>query len=319
MMWHQQLDELIRSYDMGLSITAPRVDNASIFVENQLKHIVTQTYNELYAVKDARTHVPVVTDVPPGARQWGYDSYRGGGRPRWIGANATDIPRAEVSAQRITFPIEGFALGYGYSMQDIRAAQFAGIGLDAEKARVTRRAMMEFEHDALFVGDASLQVPGFFNNPSVQSLVLPNGNWLNPATTADQILEDLRVLADEVFLASGETLQADTILLPRAHKLKIAQLRIPDTGMTVEQFFLANSPFIRAINMTADLATAGVGSGPRAISYVKDPSVVRGVVPMPFTQHQPQIQGFEFLIPVEQTCGGTVMVYPVGAVYADGI
>ena len=90
-----------------------RYDDVSLsaFVENELNVVVTTMYNKLYPELDARRHVPIGTDVNPAAMGWSYDSMEQRGRAKIMGANATDIPRADIAKKRVTNPIRTQILG----------------------------------------------------------------------------------------------------------------------------------------------------------------------------------------------------------------
>lgn len=289
------------------------------FLEQQLRQVVTKTYDRLFVELDARQHIPIRSDIAPGAMAWAYDSFDQRGLAKFLSAAGEDIPLADISVDRTTFPIKSIVSGYGWTMEELMAAQFAGVPINERKAVAARRAIAELEHSILLSGSPNEGLPGFLTNPSVPLMTVPNGSWLNVGTTADQMVADLNAMADSAWINTKRVHRADTILLPLAQYRVIQEARLPNTQTTVREFFLQTNGFVRSILPLTELATAGPSSAPRAIAYAKSEENLSGVVPVPFQQMEPQQAGFRYVIPVWSRQGGTVFYRPFSAVYADGI
>lgn len=290
----------------------------SVFVENELKQIVPQLYDRLYPELDARVHIPLAVDINPGAMAWAFDSYERRGQSEFISANPSNIPRADVGKKRESFPVHAHALGYGWTVQEIMAARFAGIPLDVRKANAAREGLATTEHQTLLAGDSTLLIPGFYTNPQTPIAVVPNGGWLTGAT-ADQMVDDVNFLIDQPWIGSKRIHTVNTLLLPPAHFRRIQKARLPNTQQTVLGFILDTNPKLREVLPLNELATAGPGGAPRAVAYQKDPTILSGVVPQPFTQLPPQMEGMEVFVPCWASCGGTVWFYPRAALLGDGL
>lgn len=291
----------------------------SVFVENELKQIVPEMYNRLFPELTARKHVPGSGPaVSPGATAWSYDSMDQRGQAQWMGANATDIPRADAQKRRKTFPIRTAVIGYGWNLEEIEAARFAGTALDRAKADAARRAMAEFEHNVILFGDASRDIPGFLTNPATPRMALPNGAWLTTAD-ADEMVEDLNALADQVYFQSNRVHRANTLLLPLQHFRLAMTTRIPEINETVASFFLRTNGYVRELMELQELSTAGPGGTPVALAYQKDPGILGPVIPLGYSQMEPQMQGFETVIPAREKLGGTIWFYPFAGCFGDGL
>lgn len=297
--------------------TIQRFDSLAAFVENELKDVIPQMYDRLFPELDARQHVPISANINPGAMSWAYDSFDKAGQAEFLAAGGTDMPRADVSKERFTFPIKTTVLAYGWTIEEIEASRFAGMQLDRMKAEAARRGQAEKEHDILLNGDLSHNLPGFLTNVRTPFVAVPNGTWAS--ATADDILEDLNFVIDEIWVGSERVHRPNTILLPLAQLRRIQTLRIPDTGKSVIEFFMESNPFIQEILPLTELATAGVSGGARMMAYEKRPDRLTGVVPLPFEQMEPQIQGMEVIVPTRQRIGGCVWYYPLAAAFGDGI
>lgn len=295
-----------------------RHDNMAMFVENELKAIIPETYDKLYPDLDASEHIPISQKVPAAAMSWAYDSIEKSGKAKLIGARANDIPRADVSKKRLTFPVRTMALAYGWSIEEIEASQMVGQPLDRMKADATRRGMAETEHDILLNGSPAEQIPGFLTNVKTPITVAPNGGWLTTATP-DQILEDLNFMIDTIWVGTSRVHRPNTMLLPLAYLRKIQTTRITDTGMPIIDFFRQSNPFIEEIRELEELGVAGPTGGPRAMAYEKRDDRLSGIIPLPFQQMEPQIEGMEVVVPTRERIGGTVWYYPLAGLFMDGI
>ena len=290
----------------------------STFVENELKDIVPQMYDRLFPELDARTHIPLGVNINPAAMAWAYDSMDKRGQAEFLGANAKDVPRADVSKKRLTFPIRTMVIGYGWTIEEIEAARFAGQSLDSAKADAARRAIAELEHTVLLLGDVNHNLPGFLTNPATPRIAVATGDWLG-AGTADSILADLNSVGDAIWVLSERVHRPNTIILPLFHFRRVMTLRIPDTNITVAAFFLQTNGFVRELMSLPELETLSPTGGPTMFVYQKDPSILSGIVPLAFQQMQPQVEGFEVVVPAREKIGGSVWFYPFAAAFGDGI
>jgi hypothetical protein len=116
-----------------------------------------------------------------------------------------------------------------------------------------------------------------------------------------------------------QTEYPDTLLLPPTRYSQIATKRIPDTQVTVLQFFLANNPWIKNVDEWYHLETAGSGSTKRMVVYRRDPMKVRLAIPQEFEVFPVEQRGLEFLVPTHSRIGGVIMPKPKSAVFRDGL
>lgn len=308
--------------EYGAARGVRRYDDITIsaFVENQLQDIVPQMYDKLFPELDARDHVPTGnTQVSPGAMAWGYDSMDKRGKAEFLGANATDMPRADISRRRLTFPIRTIIIAYGWTVEEIEAARFANVQLERGKADAARRAIAELEHNTLLQGDTSRNLPGFLTNPATPRIAVPTGAWLTTATP-DQILVDLNTIVDQVWTLTERVHRPNTIILPLAqfrHLMTTPRSGTSDT--TIAEFFLRTNGFVRELMSLPEMSTASATGGAAMLAYQKDPSILSGIVPLEFQQMDAQVHGFEVLIPAREKLGGTVWFYPFAAAFGDGI
>lgn len=294
------------------------LSNFTVFSRDQLLQVMTKMYEIQFVDNTAKNFIPIATGINQGAQSYAFDIEEGRGKARFIAGNANDLPRVDVSIRREVFPIKMIGDSYHWTLQEMMAAQFAGIPLPERRARVARRAIADLENDILLNGSEPEGLAGLMNNPAVPVMTVPNGDWLG-AATADQEIEDLNAMANFSWLNSAQKYRATTIILPPEHFRVLSQTRLTNLTDTVRSFFLNTNGGITRIEMMRELATAGPGGTPRAIVYDPRPEYLEGIIPLPLLQLDPRPHGFEVVVPLVSSQGGTVFYEPFSACYVDGL
>lgn len=296
-----------------------RHDSLSAFIELQLQQVVARTYDRKFPFLDALEFVPLESDVSPYAMVWAFDSYDMRGEANFAGPSARDIPRADVGGLRQKFPIHTIWSSYAWTLEEMETAQWAGVPLNQRKADACRRAMAEKEHRVILSGQAELGIPGLLTNPMVPIITLPNGDWLDPATTVDEILADLNAIYNAIWVDSQRIFRPTMYALPTLHlrQLQTRRMGAGDGTLTVLKFFQETNPGVNFKAMT-ELATASAIGGARILAYDLSPENLGAIIPMPFRQEPPQVVGFETIQPARERLGGTVIYQPMSVRYADG-
>ena len=165
----------------------------------------------------------------------------------------------------------------------------------------------------------SHNLPGFLTNPATPRLAVPNGSWLTGGLTADQVIEDLNSIGDQIWILSGRVHRPNTILLPLGHFRYVMTTRVGDTNSTIAEYFLRTNGFVSELMSLPELETISPAGGPSMLAYQKDPSILSGVIPLAFQQMEPQVAGMEVVVPTREKIGGCVWFYPYAAAFGDGI
>lgn len=290
-------------------------------LEKQLEYVKATTYDVVYPEMKARQLIPVSNEVDPGAETITYRQWDGFGIAQIISNYADDIPLVDVMAEEFTQKIQGIALGYQYSIQDLRRSAMSGIGLDQRRARQTRRQMEQKIEDIAATGDSAGGLSGISNNSNV-TLVSPlTGTW--STATGAQMVADLLHLEASMVVANKETFYPTTIVLDIESRSLLARTRISTTGdthKTALQAFLESANYVTEVVSWNKLALAdSAGTGPRAICYAKTPDVLTLEIPQEFEQMPPQQKNLAFFVPTHQRCAGVLIYYPIGMSYMDGL
>jgi hypothetical protein len=296
-----------------------------LFVERQLEHVRSKSYDVKHRKYRIREFVPVDNTVNPGAETVSYMQYDWAGQAKLISSYAQDLPRAEVKGKEFRGAVKGMGISYGYSVQELRAAKMAGTPLDAKKANAAMNGFERTVDDIGFSGDSENGLQGLNS--------ITNALTHSPATKAAtgtvwavatglEMYNDLVSLAGYSMSQTHDVEQPDTIILPSAQYELANQTLLNPAGSantTVLAAFLANNPFIKQVAKWEKLAGAGATATDRAICYRKDPDALQLVIPLEMVQHPAQPEGLEFVVPCEGRIGGVVCYYPLSVTYMDGI
>lgn len=315
-----------RSYGSGKTVTGAPLNDAaeSPFFLRQLEHIKVQVQEVMYTGLKARKLLPVSMEAGAGAEYITWRQFDKVGVARLIRDYSMDLPRVDVLASEFfQNPVHGLGASFGYNVQEIRAAQKAGLPLDQRRAAAATEAILRLEDDLAFFGDARSKLVGFFNLPNSTEVTLPadgaGSSALWSTKTADQILRDLNLLANTIVETTKEVEIPDTLLLPTVLYNLAATKRIGiDSNNTVLKFFLDTNPYIKDVEPVVKLAGAGAGSTNRIIAYRRDPMKLTMEVPLDVTQHEVQKEGLEYTVPVESRFGGVLVYKPLSVAFSDG-
>ncbi len=297
--------------------------NESVFFARQLEHIKGRTYDIKRANLSALTLMPVSTEVPEGATTHTYRQFDTVGMAKVIANYANDMPRADVVGKEFTTPIRSIGNSYGYNVQEVRSAQYAGVNLDARKATAATRAQQEKINALAFAGDADHGLPGLLNNSNVPEVTIAaDGTGSSKAfstKTADKIVRDINALINKVISQSKGVHRATEVWLPIDQYALIASTQNSTASDTTILAFLQSVHPGVTFKQVVELDGAGAGGADRmyAIENMMDNWALE--IPMMIKQYAPQQQGLEFVVPVESRFAGVTIYYPLAFAFADGI
>jgi hypothetical protein len=300
----------------------------SIFLERQLQYVKKTTYDVEYPEYKIRSILPVSEEAGPGADTIKYEQFDRVGIAQIVNNYSDDSPRVDIKGKEFISPIRSLAASYGYSVQEIRAAKFAGKPLQQRKADAAKEAIRAKENQIGFFGDTKHNLAGFVNHANISEVVLAADGNSNGFTstkrfagkTSDQILRDLNALANTPIKLTLGRETPDTLLLTiDAYTLISSTPRSANSDTTILSYFLKNNPFIKNVDWLNELAGAGAGGVDRAMVYKRDARKVTFEVPQDFEQFPEQPKNLEWIVPCHSRCGGVIMYYPLSVAFADGI
>lgn len=295
----------------------------TIFFEKELESKKARTYDVVKAPLKAFELIPVSTDAGAGAESIVYEQYDQTGIAKIIGNYADDLPRANVKGKEFVSRIKSVGNSYGYSLQEIRAAQFAGKSLTDRQATAAARAQREEWNRIAFFGDAEHGLQGWIGAANVPSSAVTAGvstdtEW--STKTPDEILKDLNDAVNGIVDLTNGAEMPDTVVMPIAQYTLISTTaRSATDDTTILEFFLKNSPFIQQVEWANELKGSFTGNTDGFIVYRKDPETMTLEMPVMFEQMPVQERGLEYIVPCHSRIGGVIVYYPLSQVQKYGI
>jgi hypothetical protein len=296
----------------------------SVFFARQLEYVRSKTYDVEYVNLSAMELFPIDTSVPAGAKTITWRQWDGVGAAKIIANYADDIPRVDVQALETTTPVRSVAVSYGYDVQEIRHAQFAGVALDAKRAAQARKAVDEAFNRYAWNGDAISGLPGFLSNTNIPAVVLAadgtGASKLWSTKTSDQIIRDMNAVVNSIFTVTKGIHRATDLWMPLSQYAYISSTpRSSTSDTTILAYFLANNPFVKTVKPVFELTGAGAGGTDRMIAAENSIDNYQMNIVMPFMQHPPQPRNLYFEVPCEARFGGVTIERPLAFAYADGL
>lgn len=311
-------------------------EDASIFFARELDYVKAHSYDRLYPELTALSIFPQTSEVPEGAESVTWYSYERTGMAQIIANYATDLPRADIKGEPNTSYVKSLGDSYGYSIQEMRASMYAGKSLDARKADSARYNIERLRNKLAWAGDVKANIKGVLSaGTGIPKLVLP-ASVGNPASTAwkdktaDEILNDIKLMYQYQTQLTQGVERADTLVLPNDVYIDISQRRVGDTSDTVLSYILKNAPYRTPQNQTPLTIVAApelmAGSGETnpagvntAVLFKNDPEKFSIESPMPYTQHPVQTMGLEMTVPCEARFAGAIIYYPFSLLIVENI
>jgi hypothetical protein len=297
-----------------------RMDTAGLFLERQLEYIRPQVFEIQYADIKYSTILPVTSEAGTGAQTVTYRIMDSTGEFRLLADAASDLPRADISQVEKSINIRSFGGSFGYTVQELRAAQMANIALEQRRAAAVRRAYEEKVESVALFGESTVGLAGFFNNSSVD--IVAADKWFTTASiTAQEMNELLNYGVSAIINGSKMKEQPDTILLGYEDYNKVSTTRNSDSSdVTVLEYFLRTNPYIRNVEPINQLTKGNNGgklNTSRMVVYKRDPEKVQLHIPQPLELFPAQQRGLEFIVPAHARVGGVALYYPKSVIYVQ--
>lgn len=313
------------------------------FLRQQTRVQSSRAFDVEYDIVDYQSLVPVNTDYPEWASGVDFQVGDMAGAAKWQSGWAEDVPKADVSLINVGVDFAMYAVGYGYNIEEIGKAQFAGFPLTARKAIAARQAADIFAAESALYGGGHPGWTGLINKTGVTPVVSPDTgtgsarNWVNAngvgLKTPEQIVAELNTLVMGAPSATGvlSSLIGDTVLLPPLAYQYIATTPygVTSPNMSVLQYFIANNVYtirtgrpitIRELPALAGSAIGSVNGQGRAVGYRNSSDALEFPMPMPFNfldvhQHGPM----QWQVPGVGRIGQLTLIRDGALRYLDGV
>lgn len=296
--------------------------NETLFLQRQLESIEAKLYEFKQRELKYRQYIPVDNSDSPGAETVTYRMLTQVGMAKIISNYSRDLPRADAYLSEFSQKVKTLGIAFGYTTQDIRAAQLAGTDLPGIYVTTARRGMRELESKIAWLGDEEFGMNGFLTNENIPTQAATK-DWDTPATVAE-ILGDIGNACSKVRTQSKGIHQVDTALFPIPQYELMAKTRIDATISTtiLEWITKPGNPYglkiVDWLSEELELAFTG-GTEDGAVFYEKNPEVLQQKIPMEMITHPMQQVGLEFQVPCEARNAGVIVRYPLGCCFLTGI
>lgn len=297
-------------------------------LEQQLEYVKAQTYDIKYPELRARRFIPLDTSVDPGADTVAYYQWDEIGIAKILANYADDLPMVSALVGKFSQSVEGIGQAYDWSVQDLRRSAMSGSRLEMHKARAARRGVELRIDQIAATGYEAGKMKGFVNHPNVSiATAATDGTstrWVGGRTTPKapaDILADMLTSVSTIWTNTKQVFEADTLVLSTTEYAHVAQTDYAAArDASILDVFMKRSMGVQNVDYWHKLDTAdAAGTGPRMVTYKRDPEVLELVIPQDFEQFPPQAKNLAYVVPCHARCGGVVVRYPLAMLYTDGI
>lgn len=302
-------------------------DGDAVFMQRQLEAIESQTYDVLYPDLEARDVFTTNSFGGAGAQTLTYRSYGRVGSAAVINARAIDLPKSDIHGKEYSIGVKSMGVAYDFDIDEIAAAQMAGMPLEARKAMAARRGYEELVNKIVWDGHKETGLKGLFDNQDITRSNVAAGvaggtEW--EKKTPDEILADMNAAAAAMYTSTKKIHKPDTLLLPVAKWAYIAQTpRSPMSDTTILQYFLANNQFIKSVKPLNILEGRGaVGAECMIVMTAttnEGTQTVRIREPLPLQFLPVQLHGLVYEVPGRGRFAGLEVTYPAAIAIWSGI
>lgn len=306
----------------------------TIFFARELELIDRTLYEVKYPELEANMLLPVTKEVPLGVDQFTWRLFDGKGEALPSSSSEDAVPMVDVSGSEQADKLQSWALGYGWSLDELDSARFAGMPLDTMRANRCSRKLAEKLNLMALLGYAPRGMKGLFNMANTNTYTVPTTGTssakLWTSKTPDQILIDLFAMVDGIPNATldieGGANKPMRMALPKYLRRFLSTVRIAlggvETAQTVLEHFQRQRPNVELVganylDTAGALSASGTQSAARIVVY--DPSQIQRLTCLPFQQMPVEQKGFRFSIPCRARGGGCITQYPKSILYADGM
>lgn len=287
----------------------------TVFLKQQLNHVLNMAFQEAFPALKARNFIPVNRSIPQAAetvsaRIW--DSY---GEAKILNPNADDFPSVTVGQREAYASVKSLGCFFEYTVMELRRSEMAGVGLDGKLA-VAARQTIEAKIDQLAVsGDDRFGIKGLCNYEGIKKHNL--GKWFDDKGKAlkssEQMLADINLLVTTIAEDTNNILLPDTLLVPVKHFAYMAQTPFnANSQVTILNYLLSNNPYIKNIDSWVHLKD-------QFILYPRTPQALEMYLPLEFEMLEPQAVGMNIRIHCHARFGGVQVYTPKACAYGVGL
>jgi hypothetical protein len=320
---------VLRSRSMPIR-DAETTAQALSFITNNFQAIQAQIEEILYLDFRLDEFIPIITNVPEGARSYSYRVIDKYGRGKFIDNAGKTADTATVSMQNVPYNLSYGGILPTWTLEDLRAAAFGGVALDTETIKAGMKGCMDHIELVGLVGDPALGYLGLTNNTNIAIGTAAVAGHIHDMD-ADEMVKFVQALAISLVSNSKEIFgrvvnQGATLYLPVEQAGYILDTKLAvDASKSVWQYVSTNNLFTHYTNkplelkIVQELKGAGVGTVDRCLFGLNNERVMEMAMPIaPRAINTIQI-AYGVEVPLEYKISGLNIKRPAGLLYIDGI
>lgn len=307
---------------------AQTIDSTGAFLLGELERLDQTMHEPLVSVTwgrdiDLRSDVSIADETS----SFTNSSFAAAGGPSptgkaWVGKNTDTIAGIALDIGKTAQPLTLWATQIGWTIPELESAKAVGRPVDSQKyAGLLLKHQMDVD-EQVYIGDEVLGVEGLLNSSKVGATNV-NKNW--KTATPQEILDDVNLVLNNAWVASGFAVCPDKLLLPPVQFSLLTSRIVSDAGnISILEFLKLNSLSNSVNGHPLDIQPSkwcvkrGVGGTDRMLTYTQSENRVR--FPMVPLQRTPiEYRDLRQLTTYFGRLGVVEWVYPETAFYADGL
>lgn len=292
------------------------------YFQRQLEVIDPRVFLILERDMNFAQDVPVNTGiVAPGAATYTWTKMDRVGSMKLISGSGKDLPSVEISGEQFSASNDQYGVQLEYNQDEIEAAMFARVNLDATKADAVRRASIENKNALCYFGQAKKSKYGLLNDPLVTKTVAANGaSPSSPLWTGKTALEkynDIKAMYLRIRVKSQGKVNPNRLLMPIAQfeDANTSAFNPDGTNVTVREQVRRTLGVELVARPECSIAGGGLTVNgvtyDTGLMYESKAEFVEFLISRELTRHELQKQGFAIVVPYDEKVVGLVLRAPV--------
>lgn len=323
-----------RTTDGFQTFDARTIDSSGTFLVGELERLDQRMHEPLASVTwtrdiDLRSDVSIADETASFTNSTFASA--GGQSPNgkaWIGKDTDAIQGIALDIGKTAQPLNLWGMQLGWTIPELESAKQVGRPVDTQKYTGMQLKYNMDVDEQVYIGDSALGITGLVNSSKVGATNVPNGvsgktQWVSK--TPQEILDDVNLILNQAWVASGFAVCPDKLLLPpTAFSLLTSRIVSEAGNISILQFLRMNSLCNSVNGKELDiqplkwLTGRGVGGSDRVVTYTQDESRVR--IPLVPLQRTPlEYRDLRQLTTYFGRIGVVEYIYPETAFYADGV
>ena len=319
-----RLDNYINA--SGIRLDSP----ASVYFARELEYFEAVARDVLYPGANYNQIMSINSSAGGGAERVTFTSYDIQGEPLVTNGNSNVSNLVSITGDQFSYPVYSIKLAFQKTFQEIRSAIFANKPFDAMLAKTCRMLVEQQIDQFAFLGEPVNQLPGLFSIPGATALPASTTTggattWAEKISAGEQgaVQSDLLSIVQTIINGSKGTQAPDTLVLPiDVYVLLFGTPRSDNSDTTIGSYFMQNNPSVTRVfwSQWASQAASDNGVSVNACAMLdSSPDRINVLIPMPYTQYAPTIEGTAYRVETETRYAGVECYYANSVAYMVGI